>query len=186
VGFLLSLYLQYIKALTPQEAGLILIAQPVMQVIFSPLAGRFSDKVEPRFLATAGIGLSVIGLGLLIMLDDSTGTAFLVGMLVLLGTGFGLFSAPNTNAVMSSVGKKYFGVAAGTLGSFRSLGMMFSLGIVMVVFSAIMGKVQVTPEVYPRFLESVRVLFIIFTALSVLGTVASLFRGNMQGGPAKG
>jgi hypothetical protein len=86
---------------------------------------------------------------------------------------------------MSSVDRKSLGVAAGVLGSFRSLGMAVSLGIVMVVFATVIGRVQVTPEVYPRFLESVRVLFIIFTALSVIGTAASLFRGNVQPSPAK-
>jgi len=47
VGFLLSLYLQYIKGLTPQQAGFVLIAQPVMQALFSPLAGRLSTGSSP-------------------------------------------------------------------------------------------------------------------------------------------
>ncbi|MCX7765760.1 MAG: MFS transporter, partial [Candidatus Sumerlaeia bacterium] len=55
VSFLLSLYLQYIKGLTPQYAGLVLVAQPVTQALFSPFAGRLSDKIEPLFVASSGM-----------------------------------------------------------------------------------------------------------------------------------
>ena len=51
--FLLSLYLQYIKGIPPQYAGSILIAQPIVMAVFSPLAGRLSDRIEPRLLASA-------------------------------------------------------------------------------------------------------------------------------------
>ena len=52
-SFLLSLYLQYIKGLTPQAAGTVLIAQPIMMALFSPLAGRLSDSLEARLVASA-------------------------------------------------------------------------------------------------------------------------------------
>ena len=51
VSFLISLYLQYLKGFNPQGAGFILVAMPAMQAIFSPLAGRLSDKIEPRLIA---------------------------------------------------------------------------------------------------------------------------------------
>ena len=60
VTFLLSLYLQYIKALDPQSAGLILVAQPVMMAIFAPIAGRLSDRFQPQKLAALGMALSTI------------------------------------------------------------------------------------------------------------------------------
>jgi EmrB/QacA subfamily drug resistance transporter len=58
VSFLLSLYLQYIKGLSPLHAGLILVAQPVVQTIFSPFAGRLSDRVEPRIVASIGMSIT--------------------------------------------------------------------------------------------------------------------------------
>jgi len=58
VSFLLSLYLQYIKGLSPQNAGLILVSQPIMQAIFSPPAGRLSDRIESRIVASMGMGLT--------------------------------------------------------------------------------------------------------------------------------
>jgi EmrB/QacA subfamily drug resistance transporter len=65
VGFFLSLFLQNIRGMNPQAAGLILIAQPAVMAVFTPLAGRASDKVEPRLVASAGMALSGAGLLLL-------------------------------------------------------------------------------------------------------------------------
>jgi len=179
-GFLLSLYLQYIKGLTPQEAGLILVAQPVMQAIFSPVAGRLSDKVEPRIVASAGMGLTVVGLALFSFLKEETATAFIVAGLILLGLGFALFSSPNTNAVMGSVEKRFYGVASATLGTMRLTGQMFSLGVAVLILAVNMGRVPITSPYYPLFLESARVTFAIFAALCTGGIFASLARGNMR------
>ena len=63
--FLMSLYLQNIRGFTPQSAGLIMISQPLVMTLFSPLAGRMSDRHEPRFIASSGMGLTAIGLALL-------------------------------------------------------------------------------------------------------------------------
>jgi EmrB/QacA subfamily drug resistance transporter len=70
VGFLLSFYLQYIKGFSPQEAGLILVPQPIMQAVFSPLAGWLSDRVEPRIVASAGMAFTVVGLMALAFLGE--------------------------------------------------------------------------------------------------------------------
>ncbi|MDX1709484.1 MAG: MFS transporter, partial [Desulfobacterales bacterium] len=72
VGFLLSFYLQYIKGLSPQGAGVVLVSTPVMMAIFSPLAGRLSDRIEPRVLSSLGMGLTALGLVLLILVNAHT------------------------------------------------------------------------------------------------------------------
>jgi hypothetical protein len=99
---------------------------------------------------------------------------------MVLGMGFGLFSSPNTNAVMSSVERRFYGVAAGTLGTMRMTGMMLSMGIATLIFSLIMGRVQITPEYHPVFLESVRIAFGIFAGLCFGGVFASLARGKVR------
>ena len=179
-GFLLSLYLQYLKVLTAQEAGMVLIAQPLFQAVFSPLAGRLSDRVEPRIIASSGMGLSVIGLAALTFLGDKTPIGFIVGCLVLLGLGFALFSSPNTNAIMSSVEKRHYGVASATLGTMRLVGMMLSMGITMLLFSIYIGPAKIGPDNYPRFLLALRVAFTVFALLSLAGIFASLARGRMR------
>ncbi len=180
VAFLLSLYLQYIKGLSPQNAGLILVAAPVVQAIFSPLAGRLSDRIEPRIVASVGMGLTATGLVLFTSLSEKTSLGFIVAGLVILGFGFALFSSPNTNAVMSSVEKRFYGVASGTLATMRQIGMTFSMGMAMLLFALYIGRVQITPEYYSLFLRSVNVAFIIFAALCFGGIFASLARGKIR------
>jgi len=180
VSFLLSLYLQYIKELSPQEAGLILVAQPVVQAIFSPLAGRLSDHIEPRLVASAGMALTVVGLSLLTFLGEGTALSFIVASLIVLGFGFALFSSPNTNAVMSAVDRRFYGIASGTLGTMRLTGQMFSMGVAMLAFAVYIGKAQITPEYYPLFLQSARTVFTIFVLLCFGGIFASLTRGKVR------
>ena len=180
VGYLLSMYLQYIKGLTPQQAGIILITQPLTMAIFSPLAGRLSDKIEPQLVATIGMGLTVLGLIPFIFLGYDTSTAYITATLFLIGIGFSLFSSPNTNAIMSSVERKYYGVASASVGTMRLTGQAISMGIATLVFTIYIGKVKITPEYYPQFLNSTHTAFIIFAILCTLGTFASLARGKLR------
>jgi EmrB/QacA subfamily drug resistance transporter len=180
VTFLLSLYLQYIKGFNPEHAGLVLIAAPVMQAIFSPAAGRLSDKVEPRIVSSAGMGLTVVGLAFFIFLNSTTNLWYIVAGLVIIGLGFAFFSSPNVNAVMSSVDRKRYGVASATLATMRQIGMTFSMGMVMLIFGIYIGHVQITPEYYPAFLSSVNIAFTIFAVLCLGGIFASLARGKLR------
>jgi EmrB/QacA subfamily drug resistance transporter len=178
VAFLLSLYLQYVKGFTPEHAGLILIAQPVVMVICSPIAGSLSDRIEPRLVASIGMALTTVGLVMLTFLGDATGLQYILISLVILGFGFGFFSSPNTNAVMSSVERKFYGVASGTLGTMRLTGQAFSMGMALLLFALYIGRVQITPEYYPLFLKSMKVAFSISAALCFLGIFASIARGR--------
>jgi hypothetical protein len=102
----------------------------------------------------------------------------IVILLALMGTGFGLFSSPNSNAIMSSVEKKLLGVASGVVGTMRMAGQMMSMGIAMMLISLFIGKDSINPGTYPGLLSSLKTGFIIFSALSVLGVFASLARNK--------
>ena len=180
VSFLISLYLQYLKELPPQGAGLVLVAMPAMQAIFSPLAGRLSDRIEPRIIASAGMALTTIGLVIFVFLNKETPLEFIIGNLLLMGLGLAFFSSPNTNAVMSSVPKMAYAVASATLATMRQVGMVFSIGVAMLLLALYMGRVQITPEYYLRFQESMKVSFIIFAILCFGGIFASLARGKVR------
>lgn len=184
VGFLLSLYLQLVRGVSPQQAGMILLAQPVVQALFSPLAGWASDRVEPRIVASTGMALTVVGLALLYPLGPGTALPYVIGVLALLGFGFAFFSSPNTNAVMSSVDRSHYGVASATLATMRLTGQMLSMGIVMLIFALFLGGTAVTPETAARFLTSARAAFGAFVVLCTLGVFASLARGNIRSRPA--
>jgi len=180
VAFLLSLYLQHIKGMSPQSAGIVLISQPVVQAIFSPLAGRLSDRVEPRIVASIGMSLTTLGLVLFIFLNENSTLEFVVARLILLGFGFALFASPNTNAIMGSVEKRFYGLASGSVGTMRLLGMMTSMGIATVIFAIFIGRVQITIEYYPMFLKSMKAAFIVFSLLCSGGIFASLVRGRIR------
>lgn len=179
VAFLLSLYLQYIKGLTASDAGLVLVSQPVVMAVVSPLAGRLSDRIEPRILATAGMAVTTAGLFFLSFAAVMNITTIII-TLVLLGTGFGLFSSPNSNAIMSAVSPKYYGIASGTMGTMRLLGQMFSMGMVMLILALYIGREPVTEQNAYIFLQSLRVAFWLFSALCFLGIFASYARGDMH------
>ena len=178
--FLMSLYLQNIRALSPQTAGLVLISQPIIMACVSPLAGRISDRIEPRIVATLGMIITTFGLFLLTLLDRGTSLGYIIGCLIVLGFGLAFFSSPNTNAIMSSVEKRFFGIASGAIGTMRSLGMMLSMGIATVIFSIFIGRTQITEEQYPFLMKSIVIAFIVFTLLCFGGIFASMVRGKVR------
>ena len=179
IAFLLSLYLQYVKGMTPQTTGVILIAQPLVQALFSPVAGRLSDTVEPAVIASSGMGFTALGLLSLIFLTDATPLFYLVASLLILGLGFALFSSPNMNAIMSSVEKNDYGLASGTVATMRLIGQMLSMAIVTLTFSLIIGDKGISTTNYNTFLHSANILFIVFTISCMVGIYFSLARGRV-------
>jgi MFS family permease len=176
VTFLLSLYLQYIKALDPLSAGLILVAQPVMMAIFAPVAGRLSDKFVPQRIAAIGMALSTLGLAIFTLINNQTSIWFITIGLIILGIGFGLFSSPNTNAIMGSVERRFYGVASAMVSTMRLLGQTLSMGLALMVFAIFIGNVTITPQQYPALLSSIQAVFIVCTVMCFLGIFAALNR----------
>jgi MFS family permease len=183
IAFLLSLYMQYIMGLSPQSAGLVLIAQPFVLAVLSPLAGRLADIVQPRILVSIGMVITTLVLAQLIFLNPDTSIARILAIFVLSGIGMALFDPPNTNAIMGSVGKAYYGIASGTVATMRQLGMIVSMAITMLLFSFYIGRVEITPDYYPSFLKSMRAAFTVFAFLGCLGIVTSLARGKIKDPP---
>ncbi|MFA6225354.1 MAG: MFS transporter [Methanoregula sp.] len=180
VTILLSLYLQYIQGFSAETAGFILVAQPIVQTLFSPIAGKMSDRIEPRIVATAGMVFTTIGLSFFIFLTPTTPLYAIVIALMVLGFGYALFSSPNTNAIMSSVDKRYLGIASGMVATMRSLGQVLSMAIAMFCFSIFIGTVTITPAVFPALMTSVTISFLIFTCLCIIGVGTSYVRGTIH------
>jgi EmrB/QacA subfamily drug resistance transporter len=180
ISFLLSLYLQYIKGFTPQNAGFILAIQPVVQAAFSIFAGRLSDKIEPRYVASFGMLLTSIGLFLLSFLHFDTVLWYIITAQALLGLGFAFFSSPNTNAIMSSIDRKHYGVASASVGTMRLVGQTLSIGIVTLFFAIYLGSTKFSPASYPIFISLTDSILLGFSILCALGIIASLARGNIN------
>lgn len=181
VSFLLSLYLQYLKGLTAEKAGLILVAGTAVQAVFSPAAGRLSDRVEPRTVASLGMALCVFGLLALVFVGQGTGVWVVACIQCIFGLGFALFSSPNTSTIMGSVEPRYLGAASASVAVMRSTGMSFSMGITALVLGLTVGSKALGPAQYPAFLVSMRVTLVVFAALCTLGVAASLARGTTSG-----
>ncbi|MDD1716440.1 MAG: MFS transporter, partial [Methanolinea sp.] len=178
VTFLLSLYLQITKDFSPATAGLILVAQPVTMAFFAPLSGRLSDRVEPARVASLGMAFTAGGLFLLAMIGPGSSLTFLIVSLIVLGIGFGIFSSPNTNAILSSVDRTMYGVASGMVGTMRLLGQMFSMAVAMTLFSVFIGREEISDANLPEFLLSMHAAFYLFFLLCVAGIFFSLVRGR--------
>lgn len=177
-GFFMSLYLQYIKGFDARGAGMIMICQPLAMALLSPLAGRLSDKRNPGVIASTGMGLTGSGLLLLCFIDANTPVSMILILLTIMGIGFGLFSSPNSNAIMSSVEKRHLGIASGVLGTMRMIGQMMSMGIATMLIALFIGNQSISPLTFGGLMSSMKTGFAIFSVLSVLGIFASLARNN--------
>ena len=175
-GFFISLYLQYLKGFDARTAGLIMISQPVMMALLSPLAGKLSDKYNPGVIASYGMGLTATGLIMLCFVNETSSIYMIISLLTIMGIGFALFSSPNSNAIMSSVEKKHLGVASGVVGTMRMVGQMLSMGIAMMLLAVYIGQEAIVPTTYPGLIAGMRTGFMIFSVLCILGIFASLAR----------
>ncbi|MCL2026132.1 MAG: MFS transporter [Leptospirales bacterium] len=169
VAFLMSLYLQNVKGFTAFHAGQIMLIQPVVQTICSLFSGRLSDKKDPQSIASAGMAITALGLIMLIFVQEDTSLPYIMATLSVLGTGFGIFSSPNTTAAMNAAEKQYFGVASSLLSTMRLMGQIISMSIAMVVFTLIAKGAVITTENSGLFLQSMKVILIIFAFLCFIG-----------------
>ncbi len=178
ITFLLSLYLQYVQGLSPRDAGMILITQPVTMAIVASISGRLSDIYDPRILASTGMGIIVGGLVMLTLLTEQSPISYMILVLAIVGFGFGMFSSPNTNAIMGSVDKKYLGIASATVGTMRLTGQMMSMGIATLILQIFIGNKPISAQLSTEFMTSMRATFFVFVILCTLGVFASLARGK--------
>jgi EmrB/QacA subfamily drug resistance transporter len=177
--FLLSLFLQKVKGLSPRDAGTILVAQPIVMAIFSPFAGRLSDRIQPRYLATIGMTICTLGLAAFAFLSESTPIWAIVFLLFWVGLGFALFSSPNMNTIMSSVDKNQLGLASGSAATMRVVGQIASMTIATIFFAILFQKQSVEVVSNVIFLKALRMGFITSAIIAVTGIYFSFSRGRI-------
>ena len=188
IVFIFSIYLQVILHVSPFMSGLLILPEPVFMVALSPLAGKLSDRFGSR--AIASIGMLVIGFSFLALylIQPLTRDVILI-LLGIIGIGFGLFSAPNTNSVMSSVPRENSGIASGFLGTMRFVGQLFSIVIATTIISYYIPRsltvgmfsgtvVTITQQYYSSFTLGFRTVMLISSILCLIGTGTSLIRNK--------
>ncbi len=179
--FVLSLYLQAALRLDAAVSGLILLVQPVLMAVLSPVTGALSDRLSPAVLASVGMGISALGLFFFVFLTTHTPIILIILNLAFIGLGFALFATPNTNAIMGSVDKTLYGVASSILGNMRLLGQAISMAIVSLITSILIRDLLIgSPEYVSQLMVSLKTAFIIFTVLCCFGVLASLVRNRVK------
>jgi MFS family permease len=180
IVFLLSLFLQKIRGLSPLDAGSILIAQPVIMAVFSPLAGKLSDRIQPRYIATAGMAMCSLGLIAFAFITASTPVWIIIAILVWVGFGFAMFSSPNMSTIMSSVDKSHLGLASGSAATMRVVGQIVSMTIATLIFALMFGSEAIETIPDQTFQIAVQLGFICFSIISLSGIYFSYQRGVIK------
>ena len=185
IPFLFSLYLQTVLGYNPFTAGLILVSEPVFMAALSPISGRLSDRYGAREIAALGMGLIGVAFVMLLLLNIKYAIYIAISLIVL-GIGFGFFSAPNTNSVMGSVTADKYGVASGVLGTMRFMGQLLSITVAGAILVSYLGRyaslylftgvMMGNISVYQSFITGLRIVLIISAVLSFIGVYTSLLR----------
>ncbi len=180
IVFLLSLYLQRVQQLSPSEAGMILVSQPLVMAVFSPLAGRLSDRFQPRYLSSAGMAVCATGLFALSLLSPTTPIWLIITILIWVGMGFALFSSPNMSTIMGSVERTQYGLASGTASTMRVLGQIVSMTIVTLFFTSLFRGKAVDQVEVDTFMIVIRYGFLVFALINFVGIYFSYARGRVE------
>jgi len=188
VTLMMTIYLESIRGFNPQTAGLYLITQATPMALLSPLSGWLSDRFGSRLLSTLGMGCVSVGLFLFSELSSASSSFDVILRLVVVGVGFGLFSSPNTSAVMGSVRQEKLGVAAGTLGTMRFMGQSIGLALLGAVLAATLpsqallavfaGLTSQGGLAVSEFVAGMRNFFVIAAGIGAVGTLTSTTRGQ--------
>ncbi len=177
--FLFSLYLQFIRGMSPADAGQIMVLQPLTMAIVAPIAGRLSDQFEPRLIATTGCLIMTCAYTILQFLDVTTSIIMICMAMVIQGLGFGLFTTPNNNAALSSLDKTRYGIGTALLNFSRVSGNMLGTAMVLLLVSLFIGKVEITPTQYPALFRVVSIALAVSFFMTLSGAYFSHSRGKV-------
>ena len=171
---ILNYHFQYVRGWNAQMAGLILIVTPIIMAFMAPNSGKLSDRIHPQKLAAIGMAIATLSLLILIFLDANTPIWLIVIAMILQGVGMGLFTSPNTNAIMSSVPPNETPNASAAQSAMRTIGQTMSLGLLTLVFAWIMGSLPLATKYAGMVVQASQIVCIICTFLCVIAIFASL------------
>ena len=189
MAFLFSIHLQLVSGYTAQESGLLLALSPLCMALVAPISGRLSDRYPPQRLA--GLGTVMVTSSLLLATRVSAGTSltYLVAVLSLQGLGLGLFSSPNVSTILHSAGQHRLEIASALSAKMRSLGMLASMTVVMMLLSMHMGSGPIAQRggdfVHERLFSYLNVVEWSFAVHAGLGAFATLMIFRHAGRPSR-
>jgi predicted MFS family arabinose efflux permease len=176
ISYEMSIYLQVILGIPSGKAGLMLITMPAAQAILSPFTGRLSDRIRPSILASTGMGICALTLLLYSRIGENTAVIYIMLVMCITGMGFALFSSPNTNAILSCVSKKDYGVANSIIATMRTYGQSSGMAILSSITAIVLGSGTLETSPHADILRMMHISFITFACICVLGLFFSLAR----------
>jgi EmrB/QacA subfamily drug resistance transporter len=154
---LMPFYLKYVKGLSADLVGLVMMAVPLTLFFVSPTAGLLYDRLGSRYLTTLGLSIGTLALLMLMMIGKDTNFIAICMILALLGMGQSMFLAPNTASLLSRIPDVDAGITSGLLATSRNLGMLAGAAFGSMVFAAWYGYFSAGSELRhyrPEFAEA--------------------------------
>jgi MFS family permease len=188
-----AVFLEIVQSRSAQSTGFILLVQPAVMTLVTPLAGRLSDRLGPQGLSAAGMLVTATGTVQLALFSASTPTWRVIAALATLGLGLGIFSTPNFAAIMGSVGRSQLGVASGMFTTSRFCGMGVSIAVLGAIAASNLGPeggrviflgANAGVDNAAAFTTGYREAMLVGTGLAVIGALVSLIRDRRRPAPA--
>lgn len=182
----LPFYLQSLRALSPKEAGLIMMVFPMVMVVAAPLSGWLSDKIGPLILCLVGLALLTLSQFLYTQVDGQTSLALFAVIPGMMGLGNAMFQSPNNTIVMSSVEKEDLGIAGSLNSLARNMGMVIGISLSTTVLyqamsyrmgSKVISYLADRPDI---FLYGMHVVYWVSFVICLLAFLMTLVRFKAQ------
>ena len=180
IMYLLSIYMQLARGYNANVTGIILISQPIVQAILSPIIGRLSDKKSPSILASIGMGFCAAALFMFAFINLHTSIIYIIAGLIITGLGVAFFSSPNSSMIMGSVENKDYGIASSVMNASRMVGQVVGMAILNIIINAVIGNVPIEKVAPAAIVQNLNIAFPIFGAFCCIGIVFSLQRGGIR------
>ncbi len=188
VLFLLIMYLQGPRGLSPIHASLLLVPGYVLGSVVGPYAGRLADRRGPVLPATAGLAIQVVGLAIYAQLGMTTPLWVVVVAAVVNGIGASFFFPANNAAIMKAAPPQAFGIASGMLRTFSNIGMVFSFAVAILIasrsisrglaFAIFVGSTSLHGALATAFTSGLHAAFYASMGFMVLAAALSALRAS--------
>ena len=186
---LIPFYLQKIRGLPPEQAGMLYLPMPFMMMIVAPVSGTLSDRMDSRYISSAGMGFMAFGMWLLSNLKADSPYFFMITGLIIVGLGIGLFQTPNNSAIMGSVPDSKRGIASGMLATMRNIGMVLGVAISGALFTSShdwlikVGKTNGLSGIMlekKAFMGALRITYLIGALFALMAVITSMIKGSTR------
>lgn len=189
IALLMPFYFQELRGISPSMAGLMMIPQPIITILITPVSGILSDKIDSRYLGSLGMLIVAAGMFLLSTLNINSTVLQSSIFLIIVGLGNGAFQTPNNSAIMGSVPENRRGIASGMLATMRNIGMVLGIAVAGALFTGQQNHLNaalklkgITGEALrvQSFTGAFHITYLMASCLALAAVAASLTRGPLR------